>query len=330
MLRQLEMFRSALAVQLRTKAKSIWKNPWFGWLMIVGFSLWYLWWGYNIPSPAKAATVLGFIAAVMALRGEPEGFEKMFWTIVLFAFLFMELKAIDRKDQDDELARKTQRTEEAEQFKRIGIGIQRTITQSDKQFQVTAKGLESTIKSSTQAVIQTRPRAFIEWTNIDFVQLTAEDKKTLNNPNAQFAVNVKWTNNGQDVATHEVMDATGFVGKLDDASDQQAIAKKFEDWWRTTEHLSFLTTQPQEPALGTYIMPGFSDKEMDAVKNKQATIYLLLRWVYSDSTGRWVRDDCMAFQNPLHDFQITHPCHAHNNHHYPMPKTLITPVRKYK
>jgi len=120
---QLELFRSAWAVRFRVVAERIWRNPWFGWLLIGASASWYAWWCFHIPSPAKAATVLGFIAAVMVFRGEPDGVEKFFWTIVLFSFLLLEIKAIDHKDHLDELARQNAEARETKSFGDIGEGI---------------------------------------------------------------------------------------------------------------------------------------------------------------------------------------------------------------
>jgi hypothetical protein len=134
---QLELFRSPWAVKFRVMAGRLWKNPWFGWFLIGAFASWYAWWCFQIPSPAKAATVLGFIAAVMVFRGEPEGFEKFFWTIVLFAFLLLEIRAIDHKDHLDELARQSAETRETKSFSEIGEGINKQSRQSQQQFEET-------------------------------------------------------------------------------------------------------------------------------------------------------------------------------------------------
>jgi hypothetical protein len=131
---QLELFQSAQAIRLRIVAERIWKNPWFGWFLISTFSVWYAWWCFHIPSPAKAATVLGFIAAIMVFRGEPEGYEKFFWTIVLFSFLLLELKAIDHKDHVDEDTRHATEVREAKSFSDIGEGINKQSRQSQEQF----------------------------------------------------------------------------------------------------------------------------------------------------------------------------------------------------
>jgi hypothetical protein len=138
---QLELFRSPAMVRTRLVAQSIWKNRWFGWVIIAVFALWYLWWCFHIPSPAKAATVLAVIAAIMAYRGEPEGFEKLFWTLVLFAFLLVELTAIDRKEYAEKLAHDADVKKQDSQFTDIGTGIktgvQGILDESHRQFEKT-------------------------------------------------------------------------------------------------------------------------------------------------------------------------------------------------
>jgi len=147
---QLELFSSPRVVHVRLVAQSIWKNSWFGWLMIGAFVLWYAWWCFHVPSPAKAATVLAVIAAIMAYRGEPEGFEKLFWTIVLFAFLFMELKAIDHKESSDEIQRSAARTQEAKNFETIGEGISAQISQSQQAFSATMTSMKGLLNESRE------------------------------------------------------------------------------------------------------------------------------------------------------------------------------------
>jgi hypothetical protein len=203
---QLELFRSQHVARLRAvrmAAQSVWKNPWFGWLLILGFAIWYAWWALPIPSPAKAATVLGVIAAIMALRGDPEGYEKMFWIIVLFAFLFMEIKAIDHKEREDESLRQAQRAEESRQFQQIGDGIQKTINQDEKQFEATAAGLNSAITSSTQAMINTRHHAVIATLSTVVGKPDASGGKLFSEVNQ--ALDVSWTNVGQEAATDMVI-----------------------------------------------------------------------------------------------------------------------------
>jgi hypothetical protein len=52
-------------------------------------------WGLRIPSPGKAVAAMAVVAAVMSLRGEMGGKEKLAWTLLLFGFLAVEVKSID-------------------------------------------------------------------------------------------------------------------------------------------------------------------------------------------------------------------------------------------
>jgi len=137
MARQSELFRPTWMVTIRIMAEQFWKNPWFGWGLIGLFAVWYATWCFHIPSPAKAATVLGFIAAIMVFRGEPGGIEKFFWTIVLFSFLLLEIKAIDHKDYLDEVSRQMAEVRETKSFDDIGRGINNQSRLSQQQFEET-------------------------------------------------------------------------------------------------------------------------------------------------------------------------------------------------
>jgi len=154
---QLEFFDSPMAIRVRLMAQSIWKNYWFGWVTILSFSIWYAWWCYHIPSPAKAATLLAVIAAIMAYRAEPEGFEKLFWTLVLFGFLFLELHAIDHKEILDAQERHSTQMEEQNNFRRIGTGItagvQGILDESHEQFQATMEQFGATMKKSNEIYV---------------------------------------------------------------------------------------------------------------------------------------------------------------------------------
>jgi hypothetical protein len=100
MYRQFELFGLRWAIRLRSIANDIWKSHYFGWALISCSGLGYLYWSSHVPSPGEAVAALAVLAAIMTFRGEIGGLEKFFWMLVLFAFLFMELRAID-KDRAD-------------------------------------------------------------------------------------------------------------------------------------------------------------------------------------------------------------------------------------
>lgn len=153
MARQLELFSTPLAVKTEIGLRRLWKNRWFWWGMLGLFWLWYLYWCYHIPSPSKAATVLGVVAAVMALRGEPDAIEKFFWVGILFLFLLLELRAIDHKEYLDKIAHDTEVAQQNEHFSNIGesikTGVQGILNQSEKEFEATIAKEQISIDSVT-------------------------------------------------------------------------------------------------------------------------------------------------------------------------------------
>jgi hypothetical protein len=56
--------------------------------------LWY--WEWHIPSPGVGVAAMAVAASLMSLSGEMEGREKLAWTILLFAFLFLEITSINQ------------------------------------------------------------------------------------------------------------------------------------------------------------------------------------------------------------------------------------------
>ena len=116
--------------------------------------LWY--WGFNVPSPGKAVTALAVAAALMSLRGEMGGKEKLAWTLLLFGFLFVENHSIDVERataeqnrinaiQQEDLRRK----KEDESFRGIAGEISRSIQQSQSQFSETMSGINQNIDAIT-------------------------------------------------------------------------------------------------------------------------------------------------------------------------------------
>ena len=97
-------------------------------------------WNWPSPNPLPpgyAVTALAVAAAVMTLLGEMKGKEKVAWIAVLFAFLFLELNSIkiERKTQED--IQKEARHEQLQQFEKIGSGIEKSISESDRNFNAT-------------------------------------------------------------------------------------------------------------------------------------------------------------------------------------------------
>jgi hypothetical protein len=87
---------------LLCEAESAWNSPYFAAGLIVFAFACCIFWLFRIPSPGKAVTAMAVAAAVMTLRGEIGGFEKFCWLTLLFIFLIVEIRAIDKDRQEHE------------------------------------------------------------------------------------------------------------------------------------------------------------------------------------------------------------------------------------
>jgi hypothetical protein len=117
----------------------------------------FLWfWGYNVPSPSKAAVALAVAAGIMALLGEMGGKEKLAWIFLLLGFLVVEFKAIDKDRADAEIERRDARNLELRGFSAVAMGINHSIDLSREQFDQNMMrsdriiaGVSDTIKTQT-------------------------------------------------------------------------------------------------------------------------------------------------------------------------------------
>ncbi len=94
----------------------IWRSSSFGWAVILATFGMFIWWTFSIPSPGKAVAALAVVAAVMSFRGETSGLEKTTWMLVLCAFLFIEVRAIDRDREEAAKQQQAARKQEDDRF----------------------------------------------------------------------------------------------------------------------------------------------------------------------------------------------------------------------
>src|ERR1039457_4317627 len=90
------IWRSGMLSSARLKAEAFWKSGLAGILLILIFLTIAGYLHYYIPSPGKAVAALAIAAAIMTLRQDMSGLEKFFWMGVLFVFLFIEVRSIDK------------------------------------------------------------------------------------------------------------------------------------------------------------------------------------------------------------------------------------------
>jgi hypothetical protein len=115
-------------------------------------------WFVDIPEAGKAVALLGAVAVFLALRGEIKeihGSEKIIWTLVVFALLWTELRAINKDHGINAEKEAVARTEQLTNFRAIADGINTTIKQSQQQFDAsmakTSQLLDTTQKVSNLA-----------------------------------------------------------------------------------------------------------------------------------------------------------------------------------
>lgn len=121
-----------------------------------------------------------------------------------------------------------------------------------------------------------------------------------------------------------VLDLQTYLAKPDDDSSQKDLASRFNKWWKATKHTAavVLEVQPRDQRVATFKSLVFSPDDIIALTNKSKTLYVLYRWVYSDSSDRWANDVCAGYQNVYQDgFTLMHPCRPeYNRQRYHFPK----------
>lgn len=119
------------------KVKEIWNSPWMGIPLWVSAAGCVLYWQYRVPAPGYAIGALAVVAGIMSVR-EIKIAGKISWVVLLVCLLITEFRAIDKDRADNQSQQKTFFAEQREGFHQIE-------EQANKDFSVTAKGLEGII-----------------------------------------------------------------------------------------------------------------------------------------------------------------------------------------
>jgi hypothetical protein len=94
------------------------------------------------PPIGIAIGVLGAVAAIMALRGEMHGGEKVLWTSIIFTLLFVEVRAID-KDQHEKAE---DRWAANRHFQHIAGEVESVIAQNQKAIEINQQDFRTTLE----------------------------------------------------------------------------------------------------------------------------------------------------------------------------------------
>ena len=183
------MGRWAIGVRLWGKTRiarewsdAVWKSPWMGAAILV--LSWSVagYWLLCTPSPGKSVGALAVVATVMTFRGELTGVEKTFLTLVLFVFVFVEIRAIDKDRAENAQSQKAF-------FDAQQTGFSGIATQAGQNFAVTTGGLTTAINGLNGVLITTQSLAALSKENLEDVTggnriAAAEIMASYNNVNA--------------------------------------------------------------------------------------------------------------------------------------------------
>src|ERR1700687_609520 len=129
--------RFFVSVSVAGVDRTAWHKRPLGVFLLYCFTILLAFWNKTIPPSGYAVAGLAVAAAVMALRGEMGGKEKVAWIFILFGFLWVELTSIDEKDKAQTDIQNIARAQQLEHFREIGDGIRASMAQSDRNFAAT-------------------------------------------------------------------------------------------------------------------------------------------------------------------------------------------------
>jgi len=112
------------------------------------------------PWPGCFIAILALLGVLVPLLRDRIGKrEKAVWTAVMFGLLILEVRSLKLASDDFEKDRVAQN----EQFSRIAESLRTEISTSQNQFSETMGAFGRTLRATSQTVNNTRPRAILEF-----------------------------------------------------------------------------------------------------------------------------------------------------------------------
>ena len=276
----------------------------------------FMW--FHLPAPGWGVAILAGVAAAMSIHGDMRGWQKAVWMLLIGLLLIVELRAISKDRADADARALEDRKAQDTAFKSVRDA-------QDLDFKATAGGLstaidgiKSTLKTSDTTLLQTRPHAVIRFDRMEFSGTSPAQIKS----NVEYTFNIHYINDGTETASNIQSLPELFIAPFDDKNAQIELIRKFEkDWENRSLRYSFPSVLvPATPSFGS-TKRTFTDEEMRNL-TPGGTIYLLMRFEYTDETGRWRTDECEAFQrtSPAAEIQtnIFHTCSVFQRFRYPV------------
>jgi hypothetical protein len=281
-----------------------------------------LWWipYQHLPRPGWAVAFIAGAAAAMSVHDKMKGWQKAIWLLVIGAFLMTELRAINKDRADSDAAALSDRQAQDLAFK----GVRDS---QDADFKATAGGLEtaiggiqSTLRAADTTLMQTRPHSTVRFDRFEFA---GSPPKTIDT-NDPYKFNYFYVNGGTETAVDLKVLARVYTGISESKEDQLKLARQFDEDWNKGNALETNSVLvPDHPSFGT-IEKAFTDEEIKRL-NLNGTVYFLIRFEYTDETGRWKTDSCMSFQREsptIIDTNIAHPCFVFQHFRYAVKRQM--------
>jgi hypothetical protein len=219
--------------------------------------------------------------------------EKAAYIAIITVLLIDEIDAIKKND----LAVSAERVEQQSKLKALNDKATATLNAVDKTLR------------------QTQPRAAIRFDRFEFQNAPVKIEANIN-----YGFNWEFINNGSQTAQNPRVLARVYVGKADDKRAQIRLERQFEKEWKSStiaNHLGNLTPG-YSPSFGS-THKTFDAKEIEELGD-DGTIYLFVRFVYSDDVGVLGTDACSSFQRNGGniDLGVLHSCQVFESFRYPI------------
>jgi hypothetical protein len=100
------MLRQNVAL-LAERFEGVYRHSFFGRALLVGFTALAFYWYWHVPTVGYAVGFLAVVAAIMATQKNAGGLFEFLWILLLFGFLFIEMRAIndDKKKATEDLTK---------------------------------------------------------------------------------------------------------------------------------------------------------------------------------------------------------------------------------
>jgi hypothetical protein len=261
---------------------------------------------YWSPPIGVYIAALGALAAYMTLRPSQGPVEKAVWVVGIFVLAALEVGNLYHDRDQHEAQEAAARQEQTHEFKVIADGIETSNKNSQQQFDATMKQMGVTLKAAQDTLENTRPKA-----DVQIVGANVLDSQSDIRAKTPVYWNLDYQDFGETPGDHFIATARFFVGRQDNVDDQKRMLKEFNYYWMHSRRQERPSIFPGPPHFATFDGV-FTQEEVSQLIAHTATIYFVIRFVWTDPTGRWASDYCHSFQDPgdrgprpvMHDCQV--------------------------